>query len=367
MRGTVTAGRLARMSNSSCSWPVGANPAPLLVVALPEAEPLAQRLAHALGAELAPVELRHFDDGEFKVRPTLDPAGLACVVVGLLHGDARHSPQDRLCWLLFLIAALKDHGASRVDLRVPYLPYARKDRRTQPFDPVSLRYLAQLLEVVGTDSVATIEVHQPAAFDNAFRIPARSLSGHHLLAEQVVQGLLPADKRALVVASPDPGGIKRAQFWQAMLEGEIDPLGHSAQVGFASVDKRRSLDRLSGEPLACGEVQGATVLMIDDLLVSGSTLARASEAFSRAGARRIIAAVIHDLSTPDAFERLAAAGIERLITGDTIPARESGPTEPASIIVDRTPCAHALALADTALSARPRAQSSRQAPPRSSA
>ena len=283
------------MSNPSCSEPVGANPAPILVVCLPEAQPLAQKLALTLGGELTLVELRGFEDGEFKVRPTLDPAGLACVVVGLLHGDAYHSPQNR---------------------------------RTQPFDPVSLRYLAQLLEVVGTDSVATIEVHQPAAFDNAFRIPARYLPGHQLLAEQVVQGLPPSDKRALVVASPDPGGIKRAQFWQAILDAELDPLGHSAQVGFATVDKRRSLDRVSGETLACGDVQGATVLMIDDLLVSGNALARASEAFRRAGARRIIAAVVHDLSTPDAFERLEAAGIERLITGDTIPPRPCGPPCP---------------------------------------
>jgi ribose-phosphate pyrophosphokinase len=336
-----------------------------MVVALPDALELARAIAWSTGATLAPAELRSFEDGEFKARPTLDPAGHQCVVVGSMHGDDSGSPQDRLCRVLFLIAALKDHRAASTDLLVPYLPYARKDRRTQPFDPVSLRYLAQLLEAAGTGSVVTIEVHQPAAFDNAFRIPARSLPGHPLLAGAVFESLSPLGNRPLVVASPDPGGIKRAQLWQQALEDMTGAAARAAPIGFSSVDKRRSLGVLSGANEVCGEVGGATVLLIDDLLVSGSTLARASEAIIRAGAKRVVAAVMHDLRTPEALERLEAAGIERLITGDTLPPHRAQARPAARIIVERVRCAHALA--DWAFSESRRARSSPEEPPPSSA
>jgi ribose-phosphate pyrophosphokinase len=336
-----------------------------MVVALPDALELARSIAWSTGAGLAPAELRSFEDGEFKARPTLDPAGRHCLVVGVMHGDARESPQDRMGRLLFLIAALKDHRAARVDLLVPYLPYARKDRRTQPFDPVSLRYLAQLLEAVGTDSVGTIEVHQPAAFDNAFRIPAQSLPGHHLLAGPVIDYLRSLDGEPLVVASPDPGGIKRAQLWQETLEAMLTVTGLESPIGFASVDKRRSLDQLSGASHVCADVKDATVLMIDDLLVSGSTLARASEAFRAAGASRVIAAVMHDLHTSEALRRLEVAGIEHLITGDTLPERPAGGARLARMVVDRVPCAHALA--GWALRGQRPAHSNPEGMPRSSA
>ena len=336
-----------------------------MVVALPDALELARAIARSTGATLAPAELRSFEDGEFKARPTLDPAGHHCVVVGLMHGDAMASPQDRACRLLFLIAALKDHRAAQVDLLVPYLPYARKDRRTQAFDPVSLRYLAQLLEAAGTGSVGTIEVHQPAAFDNAFRIPARSLPGHQLLAGAVLESLGTLGSQRLVVASPDPGGIKRAQLWQQTLADMAGAAAREAPVGFSSVDKRRSLGVLSGANEVCGEVRGATVLLIDDLLVSGSTLARASEAIVRAGAKRVVAAVMHDLRTLEALGRLEAAGIERLITGDTLPPHGAQTGPAARIIVERAHCAHALA--DWAFSDPYRARSNPEAPPPSSA
>lgn len=336
-----------------------------MIVALPDAQELARAIAWSSGATLAPAELRSFEDGEFKVRPTLDPAGQHCVVVGLMHGDATVSPQDRVVRMLFLIATLKDHRAASIDLLVPYLPYARKDRRTQPFDPVSLRDLAQLLEAVGTGSVGTIEIHQPAAFDNAFRIPARSLPGHQLLAGAVVESLLAHGSGPLVVASPDPGGIKRAQLWQGTLEARIGTVAREAPIGFASVDKRRSLGVLSGATAVCGEVSGATVLVIDDLLVSGSTLARASEAMLGAGAKRVVAAVMHDLRTPEALGRLEAAGIERLITGDTLPIHRAGAHPATRIVVERVRCAHALA--DWAFSGHGRARSIPEARPPSSA
>ena len=84
---------------------------------------------------------------------------------------------DKLCRLLFFIGALKDAGAARVTAVVPYLCYARKDRRTKPNDPVTTRYIAGMFEAVGTDCIVTLEVHNPVAFENAFRCRTVTLTG----------------------------------------------------------------------------------------------------------------------------------------------------------------------------------------------
>jgi ribose-phosphate pyrophosphokinase len=112
-------------------------------------------------------EERDFEDGEHKVRPLDSVRGADVYVIQSLSGDATQSTNDKLCRLLFFIGALKDAGAARVTAVTPYLCYARKDRRTKVNDPVTTRYVAELFEAVGTDAVMTLDVHNPAAFENA--------------------------------------------------------------------------------------------------------------------------------------------------------------------------------------------------------
>jgi len=317
---------------------------------LPEMIPLAQTIASGIGAELAPAELRVFEDREFKLRPGTDPAGRHCVVIACLHGDRLRSPQDRFMQLLFLVAALRDHRARRIDLLLPYLAYARKDLRTQPLDGLSLRYAAQLIEAAGADSVSTLEAHSLPAFDNAFRIPAYSVPGHALLAATVHDQLGEALRTgALVVASPDAGGIKRAQLWREALSGLRAPSSgqtggepQQATIGFASLIKRRSLGHLSGQETVCGEVQQRVVLLVDDLIVSGNTLAKAARALVNAGAAQVIAAVTHDLRAAGALARLGEAGISRLIASDSVPEPEDDVATRAPIHVERVTCATVL-------------------------
>src|SRR5512136_1145499 len=122
-----------------------------------------------LGRPLSPHEERGFEDGEHKIRPLANVQNADVYVVQSLHGGPTESANDKLCRLLFFIGALKDSGAARVTAVVPYLCYARKDRRTKPGDPVTTRYVAGLFESVGTDCIVTLEVHNPVAFENAFR------------------------------------------------------------------------------------------------------------------------------------------------------------------------------------------------------
>lgn len=283
----------------------------MLLYSLDSDDTFAQGLAANLGVKLAPHEDRRFEDGENKLRPLLDPRGSDAFVVHSLYGDAQDSPHDKLCRLLMFIATLREHGAARVTAVAPYLAYARKDRKTKAFDPVSLRYVAQLFEAVGTQQLMVLEAHNVAAFQNAFRCPTIHLEAHH--AFNALAAELAGDDR-LAVASPDPGGVKRAQLWRESLEATL-----LRPVGFAMVDKRRSAGIVSSDNLVAGEVDGMRVFLIDDLVASGETLRRAALALRRAGAREVVACVAHGLFTGPAAQALADDSIARIIITDSVP------------------------------------------------
>ncbi|HSM22434.1 MAG TPA: ribose-phosphate diphosphokinase [Rubrivivax sp.] len=273
---------------------------------------LAPALAAALDETLARHEDRRFEDGEHKLRPLVDPRGDDAYVVCSLHGGPQDSPHDKLCRLLFFMATLREHGAARVTAVVPYLAYARKDRRTQPLDPVTLRYVAQLFEAVGTDQVMVLEAHNVAAFQNAFRCNTL-----HLEARRAFDALVPelAGAGPLAVASPDPGGVKRALLWREALEARL-----ARPVHFAMVDKRRSLGLVSSGHLVAGDVQGATVLLLDDLIASGETMLSAATALRHAGAKEVVALAAHGLFVGAAAKVLADAHIARVVVTDSVPA-----------------------------------------------
>ena len=176
-----------------------------------------------LGIALADHEEREFEDGEHKSRPLTNVRGRDVYVLQSLYGDAKQSVNDKLCRLLFFIGALKDASAARVTAVVPYLGYARKDRRSKARDPVTTRYVAMLFEAVGTDCVLTLDVHNLAAYQNAFRCRTEHLEANPLF----IAHLLPLLRDAQVsVVSPDAGGIKRADAFRQRLSAALKrPVG----------------------------------------------------------------------------------------------------------------------------------------------
>jgi ribose-phosphate pyrophosphokinase len=270
---------------------------------------LGKAIANRLGQHLALHEEREFEDGEHKARPLEPVIGQNVYVIQSLHGGPSMSANDKLCRLLFFIGALKDAGAAKVTAVVPYLCYARKDRRTKPNDPVTTRYVASMFEAVGTDAIVTLEVHNPTAFENAFRCHTITLTGSPLFLSYVRE--LADDK--LSVVSPDTGGAKRAELFRQTLEAVC-----GRPVGKAFADKHRSAGVVSGD-LFVGDVTDSTALVIDDLISTGGTLLRAAKAARKAGARRVIALVTHGLFMPGSAEVLADPAIDTLVVTDTVP------------------------------------------------
>jgi ribose-phosphate pyrophosphokinase len=283
----------------------------LRLFALNGSEHLGRDISGQLGHPLSAHEERDFEDGEHKARP-LDPVGGADVyVIHSLHGGPQQSANDKLCRLLFFIGALKDAGARRVTAVAPYLCYARKDRRTKVNDPVTTRYTAALFEAVGCDAVVTLEVHNEAAFENAFRCRAVALTAAPLMVARIKATV---GGEPLCVISPDLGGGKRADLLRQSLE---EALGRP--IGNAFAEKHRSAGVVSGD-LFVGDVAGATCIIVDDLVSTGGTLARAARAARARGAGRILACVAHGLFMPGAETELADPALDRIIVTDVVPA-----------------------------------------------
>lgn len=276
-----------------------------------ESRALGAHVAAELGLALGAHEERDFEDGEHKLRPLETVRDGDLYVLQSLHGGPEHSVHDRLCRLLFFIAALKDAAAARVTAVIPYLCYARKDRRTKPRDPLATRYIAQLLEAVGTDRVVALDVHNPAAVENAFRCPLQLLDTARLFADHFagMSGSAP-----VVVMSPDTGGIKRAERLRAAFAARLGP-----EVGSAFMEKYRSSGVVSGAAVV-GDVRDARVVIVDDLISTGGTLMRAARACRERGAAAVYGAAAHGLFTGAAAETLADAALDSLAITDSVPA-----------------------------------------------
>lgn len=267
----------------------------MLFFALKGSTGLGRRVAAAGGFSLALHEERDFGGGEHKARPLTPLRGRDVYILHGLQPDRLQSSNDRLMRLLMFIATCRDHGAARITVIAPYLAYSRKDRRTKPWDPVSSRYVANLFEASGTDRFVTLDVHNVAAFENAFRCETLHLSMAGQFAADIAAR---AGEAPLVVASPDGGGIKRAQLLREAVEAQAN-----REVGFGLMEKRRTSGKITGT-LFAGDVSGRIVHIVDDMIVHGSTMLRAARAVRERGAAEVHAIATHAMMNDHAVEAL---------------------------------------------------------------
>ncbi|MDH3688739.1 MAG: ribose-phosphate pyrophosphokinase [Gammaproteobacteria bacterium] len=267
-------------------------------------------VSEQLGIPPSELEERNFEDGEHKSRSLMSVRSKDVFVIHSLYSDENQSVNDKLCRLLFFIGSLKDASARQVTAIIPYLCYARKDRKTKSRDPVTTRYVANLLEAVGTDRVLTVDVHNLTAFQNAFRCQTEHIEAKKLFVDYFVP-LLGDDE--IVVVSPDAGGVKRAEQFRQALSHRFE-----RSVVSAFMEKQRSAGVVSGQALV-GDVKDKTAVIIDDMISTGGTIARTVDACHARGGRRLYAAATHGLFVGDAGRVLSHPALEKVVITNTIP------------------------------------------------
>ncbi|HEX8702788.1 MAG TPA: ribose-phosphate pyrophosphokinase [Myxococcaceae bacterium] len=279
-------------------------------------------IANVLGLQPGQCVVAHFPDGEHHVEVFEDVRGCDVYLVQPLG-----PPVDaHLMELLLLVDACRRRGAARVTAVVPYLAYARHDRRETGREPLGARLVADLIRTAGVDRLVTLDLHSPAV-EGCFNIPVEHLSAMPLLAEHLRQTASPNS----VVVSPDLGAVKRAERYAAILKLPV-----------AVVHKRR----MSGSEVKAhnitGEVKGCAPILVDDMISTAGTIQAAVQTLLDAGCTPEVTVVAaHSLLVGSAIERLQSIPLRRLITTDSVPRPDRLPL-PMEVVSIAPLVAHAI-------------------------
>lgn len=287
--------------------------------------PYAAKIARKCDIPLSPHTFKRFEDEESYLKSEVNVRGKDVYVVSGLYSDEKQTVNDKVVNLLWFIGSLKDASARRVTAVIPYLAYSRQDRKDKSRAPVTTRYLAQTLEAVGLDRVITMDVHNLSAFNNSFRIPVDNIDTIKIFSQYLCGGVdkdnLPVtkhiedplinDPKNLVVLAPDIGGLGRCGNFQAGLETIL-----KCKVGLAVYDKRRVDGEVKGTAIV-GDVKGKRVIVYDDMIGTGSTIKKSTDAAEEAGGTIFAVCATHGLFTGQAETNLNK--IQRLVVTDSLP------------------------------------------------
>jgi len=265
----------------------------------------AQKVAETLGMPLGQVKCRAFSDGEQHVQFLENLRGKDVFLV-----QSTNSPTEHWIRLLLAIDAARGASAREITAVIPYFGYARQDRKARPREPISVRVFAEALESVGTDRVLTMDLHNDA-IGGFFR----ESNLDYLYARPVFIAFFrkffkdALAKDDLVVVSPDAGGVVRAQSYARRLMKEAE---------LAIIHKERDIPNKVARMKLIGDVKGKVALIIDDLVDTCGTLARAADILVENGATEVYAAATHGVLSGDAIETIEKSPIKHLFITDTI-------------------------------------------------
>ncbi|WP_176521640.1 ribose-phosphate diphosphokinase [Longimonas halophila] len=279
---------------------------------LPSDAAFARSFSDALGIACTEARVRRFPDGELEVQWHPGAMPHTAVVVASLAATQTDSLHDRLMQLVFGIHQLKTAGVERCIGVVPYLGYARSDTKTAPTDMVGLQIVMRHLHYAGMDALLTVDVHTPAALHNAFTGSAWSVNAVPPMAK-ALYAHLPAQV-PLSVCAPDVGAWKRARAWAGALSTPA-----RGAVELAMVHKQRIRPDAVTHDAFTGDVEGRTVVVVDDMISTGGTMAQAVRTCYEHGAHAVWAAATHGLLVDPAPVRLAEVGVKGVLIADTIP------------------------------------------------
>jgi ribose-phosphate pyrophosphokinase len=243
-----------------------------------------------------------FPDGELIVKLEEDVRGRDCFVVQSTCTPVNENLMELLIW----IDCLKRASAARITAVLPYFGYARQDRKAEGRTPITAKLVANIITAAGANRVIAMDLHA-AQVQGFFDIPMDHLQASPVLS-QYFREMAP-QMGNIAIVSPDPGNLKAASFY-----------AEHVNAGLAFIDKRRKSGNEVEAANIIGDIRGKTILMIDDMITTGGTIAEASRILKEHGAERIFVAATHGVFAGKAVERMVNAPVEKIIITDTIPA-----------------------------------------------
>ncbi|HSP10359.1 MAG TPA: ribose-phosphate pyrophosphokinase [Candidatus Dormibacteraeota bacterium] len=267
---------------------------------------LAARISEQLSVPLTDPRLRHFPDGEINVKIEDSMRGHDVFVLQPTSPPVN----EHLMELFIILDALRRASAGRVTAVVPYYGYARKERKTQPREPISAKLVANFITLAGADRLLLLDLHAEA-IEGFFDVPTDHLSPHRIIAEY----LKTRDLKHITIVAPDAGGGRRA-------EAVANDLNAPIAFGY----KRRAGDEVEMIAVS-GEVKGRDCVVVEDIITTGTTISKLAESLHDQGAHRVLIAATHPVLTGDAVKRLKDAHVDEVIVTDSvpIPAEKLGP------------------------------------------
>ena len=269
----------------------------------PASRELGEKLAKELHAEITPVFLKTFPDGESYIRfEKQNLKGEDAVIV-----QTTSPPQDqRLLQLMLMADNAKDLEARSITAIVPYFAYSRQDKRFIPGEAFSIKTIIKLLENCGVTKIISLNAHNPAVLKN-FNVPVLDLSAIPLLAEYFKTQKLVQNPLSLSMGKK---ALSVAQEADNILQGGYDYVASKRDIVTGNVT-------LEDKPLP---VKNRDVIIFDDIISSGGTMAKAVKLVKDKGARKVYAACVHPILMGDSYKRIIENGADEIVGTDAVPS-----------------------------------------------
>jgi len=263
---------------------------------------LSEKIADVYGQDLADMQVQVFSDGEFE--PVIQESVRGSFVFVI---QSTFSPTENLMELLLLLDAAKRASAGYIIAVMPYFGLARQDRKDKPRVAIGAKLVANLLSAAGAQRIMTMDLHAPQ-IQGFFDIPVDHLDAAGIFINYV-KGL---DLEDVIFASPDVGSTKRARSYAVHFNTEM-----------VICDKHREKANEIASMRVIGEVTGKNVILVDDLIDTGTTLTMAANLIMEKGAKSVRALITHPVLSGNAIEKIEASQLIELVVCDTIPQKHN--------------------------------------------